>query len=382
MNRNKSSTQFLIIIVGIWLFYYLNHEKKEQINHQKVIKYWPYVQVMWNKNDNLRSVKRVFDRLGHSVVNGSNGDDWDVLWSIEYPFNMFDYEMKNLKPHQRVNHFPGIGYITSKSFMTTNNRMKFLPAAFEFPRMFEQFQNFVNQFPDKKFVQKNGSNRGVKIVSKDEINFETSDEIFYQEFISNPLLIDDRAFDLGVYVLITSIDPLRIYRFKSEVLLRFCPEPYHPFDEDNIEKYVVYETQKTIFEMPSLNEMCTKMGFSFKESFEFHLGSRGFDVEDLWNQVDDAIVTLVHSNERNLVYKTKDFGSNNHFFELVRFDFIIDEDFEVHLMEVNMSPNLTPACEKFEGHALGYEQVVLNTLQCVMGVVSYSDHHFRFEFFL
>ncbi len=34
---------------------------------------------------------------------------------------------------------------------------------------------------------------------------------FLQEFISNPLLIDGYKFDIGVYVVITSVKPLRIY---------------------------------------------------------------------------------------------------------------------------------------------------------------------------
>lgn len=341
------------------------------------MRYWPYVENKWNKNDNLRTMKRVFDRLGHEMVNGSIDPEWDVMWSIEYPFYKFSREMKTLKPHQRVNHIPGINFITYKKFMLTHNRFKFIPPAFEFPRMQNEFKSFVEKNPDKKFVVKNGFNRGVKIVEVDKINFEALKEEIIQEFIYNPLLIDGHAFDLGVYVLISSIDPLRIYRFKSEVLLRFCPEPYHPFDANNVEKYVVYETQKTVPEMPSLRDLATKMGFSYKVSFETHLRSQGVDVKKLWEDIDDAIASLILKNEENLIAKTREFGSPEHFFDLVRFDFMIDDKINVKLIEVNMSPNLTPAEDKFEGHALGYEQVVYNALQCVMGINTYSYHHVK-----
>lgn len=96
--------------------------------------------------------------------------------------------------------------------MTTHNFFPFIPATFEFPGMFENFKEFVEMNPEIKFVEKAESNRGVIIVSINEINFETPAKKIYQEFIDNPLLIDGHAFDLGVYVLITSIDPLRIYR--------------------------------------------------------------------------------------------------------------------------------------------------------------------------
>lgn len=229
--RRESSVSAATIAALAVLLFVLSSKKSQKFpdikSNSRAIKYWPYVERKWyyvflrkgkyfddgffrNPNDNLRTVKRVFDRLGHEMVNGSQ--EWDVLWSIEYPFEIFSEQMKNLTQHQRVNHFPGINYITYKAFMTTNNFFPFIPATFEFPHMLEEFKHFVKMNPEKKFVQKNGSNRGVKIVSTSEINFEKPGGKIYQEFIGNPLTIDGHAFDLGVYVLITSIEPLRIYR--------------------------------------------------------------------------------------------------------------------------------------------------------------------------
>ncbi len=42
-------------------------------------------------------------------------------------------------------------------------------------------------------------------------HFDMGANTFLQEFISNPLLIDGYKFDIGVYVAITSLQPLRIY---------------------------------------------------------------------------------------------------------------------------------------------------------------------------
>jgi tubulin monoglycylase TTLL15 len=217
-------------------------------------------------------------------------------------------------------------------------------------------------------VQKNQDNRGVQIVSLDDIDYFHSNEQFVQEFIENPFLIDGFAFDLGVYVLVTSLNPLRIYRFDEEILLRFCPKPYHPFDENDIDKYVVHESQKTIDEIPSLRRQVVEQKKSFKSSFESHLKATGFDPANLWRQIDDAIVTLLLANEQNILEATESFGKVENFFELVRFDFIIDDSFEVHLMEINMSPNLTPSADRFEIHAAGYEKVVHDALECVVGI--------------
>ena len=59
---------------------------------------------MWNKNDNLKTMKRVFDRLGYQRVDG-NKTEWIVMWMIENPYDELDYDFSTLKHYQRVNHF-------------------------------------------------------------------------------------------------------------------------------------------------------------------------------------------------------------------------------------------------------------------------------------
>lgn len=59
------------------------------------------------------------------------------------------------------------------------------------------------------------------------------------------------------------------------------------------------------------------------------------------------------------------FKSTHNFFELVRFDFIMDEDFNLYLMEVNMSPNITPETPKFEKNAVKREKMVYDVLYLI-----------------
>jgi D-alanine-D-alanine ligase-like ATP-grasp enzyme len=60
-------------------------------------------------------------------------------------------------------------------------------------------------------------------------------------------------------------------------------------------------------------------------------------------------------------------ASSTNFFELVRFDFNLDEHLNPFVMEVNMSPNLTPAHERFADNAMFYEQVIYNAVKMIGG---------------
>jgi tubulin monoglycylase TTLL15 len=74
-------------------------------------------------------------------------------------------------------------------------------------------------------------------------------DVFVQQFVDNPLLIDGRKFDLGVYTVVTSLSPLRVYIYEGDILLRFCPEPYQPFDSKILDKYVVGDDYTPIWEV-------------------------------------------------------------------------------------------------------------------------------------
>lgn len=51
------------------------------------------------------------------------------------------------------------------------------------------------------------------------------EDCIISRYIHNPLLVNGLKFDLRIYVLVTSYDPLRIYVYK-EGLTRLATEPY------------------------------------------------------------------------------------------------------------------------------------------------------------
>ena len=53
----------------------------------------------------------------------------------------------------------------------------------------------------------------------EDLNLQ-ADGTFVQEYVGRPLLVDGHKFDIGVYTIQTSIDPLRVYIYNGDMLLR------------------------------------------------------------------------------------------------------------------------------------------------------------------
>ncbi len=66
--------------------------------------------------------------------------------------------------------------------------------------------------------------RGIYLI-EDVNEISVDDTSVISRYISNPLLINGHKFDLRLYIVVTSFDPLRIYIYK-EGLARFASEQY------------------------------------------------------------------------------------------------------------------------------------------------------------
>jgi len=310
----------------------------------------------------LEHVFSLLERAGYSRVDVQS--EWDLLWAHDYPFRVMEHQLKKLKKHQKVNHFPGSGYITNKVNLATSG-LPHVPVAFKIPKQKTELIDYAKRFPDSLFVQKSNNHRGIRIQPLAELDLETKGT-FVQKFIHKPLLIDGHKFDIGVYTIITSIDPLRAYVYDGDVLFRFCPEKYHPFDANVVDKYVVGENYMPTWEVPSLKRYYQDMGFGMKQSFNAYLKSINRNPDEVWQQVDEALRSLLLSRETALLTATSKFPSSRNFFEMIRVDFVVDEDLNVFIMEANMSPNLSSL--HFAPNRLLYEQVIFNVLN-IVGVI-------------
>lgn len=346
-------------------------------NNLKNRKYWTYFRKEATSTDaRLKHVYRVLDAFGYhqeTPVSGKDisdiSSDWDLLWAFDYPFVNQYARLKNLKPHQKVNHLPGCGYITTKVELSTTP-LKYILPAFKLPSDKEKFLNFTEKHPKKKYVIKDNEHRHIKVKSLEEIKTEghlNTNGSFVQEFLDKPLLVSGHMFDIGIYTIITSVDPLRIYIYNGDVLLRFCPQKLKPFDPNNLDKYVVGDDYLPIWEVEKIQYWYKKLGYGMRDSLNAYLADDGRDGTTIWRQIEEAIGIAIHSKQSKIVEIIKRFKSKRNFFELMRFDFLVDEKLNVFLLEANMSPNLSSA--HFKPNQLLYEQVLFN----LFGLIGLGD---------
>lgn len=66
-----------------------------------------------------------------------------------------------------------------------------------------------------------------------------------QQYVSKPFLIDGFKFDLRIYIVVSSCDPLRIFVYKDG-LARFATVQYNEPSNGNLVR--LYETRRKIFQ--------------------------------------------------------------------------------------------------------------------------------------
>lgn len=108
------------------------------------------------------------------------------------------------------------------------------------PEEYDQFHRDKEaEDPEQLYILKPSASscgRGIKVVNKKSI-ISKKDGFIASKYIMNPHIFNGFKYDLRVYVLVTSFDPLRVYIF-NEGLVRFATEPYTNNPKDLKKKFV------------------------------------------------------------------------------------------------------------------------------------------------
>lgn len=116
-----------------------------------------------------------------------------------------------------------------------------------------------------------------------------------QEYICKPLLIDKLKFDIRLYVLLKSLEPLEIYIAKDG-LSRFCTEPYQEPNPKNLHHIFMHLTNYSLnvhsgnFVHSDSTSTGSKRTFS---SILYRLSSKGVDIKKIWSDIISLVIKTV-----------------------------------------------------------------------------------------
>lgn len=188
--------------------------------------------------------------------------------------------------------------------------------------------------------------RGIKVIGK-KTRINRKDGYLASNYICKPHLINGYKYDLRVYVLVSSYDPLRVYVY-NDGLVRFATEKYD-LDQSNLKKRFIHLTNFSVnkrsenFKQNKADgddeENTSKWSFkALKKAYD----ERNINYDYVFAQVKDVIVKTLISVEPHIVGNlNKCPGNRSSCFELYGFDVIIDKNLKPWLLEVNVLPSLS-----------------------------------------
>lgn len=310
-------------------------------------------------------VRRTVINTGFSLVRKSN--DWSGTWGKHMKSPMF----KTLKSTQKLNHFAGTFQIGRKDRLWRNMQrlaMKhgtkefgFLPQTFVLPQDLKLLKHswlYKNGSGGEKWIIKPPASArgvGIKVINRwSQLPKRVS--LIVQRYISDPYLINGSKFDLRLYVLVTSFNPLRIYLY-PDGLARFASAKYSSDDRDLRDRYM-HLTNYSINKLSSqytANEdanACQGHKWTLTKLWDY-LSSKGVNTRQIQANLTSLVIKTIMSGESPIVQLCAEHVTTRYnCYELFGVDVLLDADLRPWLLEVNISPSLHSA-SPLDAHVKG-----------------------------
>ncbi|TMW59216.1 hypothetical protein Poli38472_007361 [Pythium oligandrum] len=279
---------------------------------------------------------------------------WNLLWTWSKP----RVERKTLLAWQKVNHIHQAKELTRKDclkknigkYLAVGGRLKqaydFTPMSFLLPQEYVAFVTAfqerarrlaAQQLPPSKniWIMKPvalSRGRGISLVNElSQVVY--GEQVVIQEYIANPLLLDGFKFDLRLYVLVTSFNPLEAF-FYEDGFIRLCTRAYEDSDLSNLFVHLtnssIQKTNQDVELTPESEAGGTKMTLEYLWQ---RLEAMGADVPAVKNEIFAVLLKSLLCGEDQIPFQVNSF-------DLLGYDILLDADFRPWLIEINSSPSM------------------------------------------
>ena len=187
--------------------------------------------------------------------------------------------------------------------------------------------------------------------------------LLVQEYMAKPFLLDGFKFDLRLYVLVTSFDPLRVFLYRDG-LVRLSTQEYKAPCDGNLDDLFMHLTNYSInkhadnFEASDAADAGSKRSLAWLTEW---LDANGHDSALLWRRMADVVLkTLMIALPANVhAYKVAQsstssagLSTESKCFAIFGFDLFLDRKLKPFVIEVNRSPSFT--CDSELDHEIKF----------------------------
>ncbi|KAJ6662831.1 hypothetical protein lerEdw1_011035 [Lerista edwardsae] len=302
-------------------------------------------------NCKYESVRRAARRCGLKEV--GEDEEWTVYWT---DCSVSLERVMEMKRFQKINHFPGMAEICRKDLLARNlNRMlKLFPKEYSiFPRTwclpadYGDFQAYGRMRKNRTYICKPDSGcqgRGI-FITRNPKEIKHGEHMICQQYIAKPFLIDGFKFDMRIYVLVTSCDPLKIFLYE-EGLARFATMRYIEPSSSNLDDICMHLTNYAINKHHENFVRDDNTGSKRKLStLNTWMREHSYDTTELWQDIEDIIIKTLIAAHPVLKHNYRTCFPNHisgcACFEILGFDVLLDRKLKPWLLEVNHSPSFT-----------------------------------------
>ena len=281
-----------------------------------------------------------------------------------------------LQPYQKINHFPGTWGIGRKDSLAKNiarmkrqfgsNLFNIVPPSFILPGEEVALKEDVDSQTaalgavPTYIVKPSASScgKGIKLFRgmPPPVPVKANKLFVCQRYVADPLLVQDRKFDLRMYCVATSFDPLRLYLF-DQGLVRFAAEKYRGPEKD-LDNIHVHLTNYSVNKTAELSRSGKGKGFESDEPVDIkwclsdlknHLATlHGATAatkmwDTIYTAIKDVVIKTFLSIEADVLARMRAEcrdPSGRGCFELYGLDLMVTKDLKVYLIEVNIMPSL------------------------------------------
>lgn len=309
---------------------------------------------------------------------GEGDNEWNIFWA-DKDWIHGSYEKVHLDPHQHINHFLNHYELTRKDLLVKNmkrmrrqyekdgkseeahERFNVYPMTYVVPQEYNMFVEEFKKHLGSTWIMKpvgKSQGTGIFLVNKlaqvqnwkptnsykppaanrdleDEETGKEGPELYVvQKYVDDPLTIGGKKFDIRLYALVVSYQPLVVYMHRGG-FCRFSLSRYTT-DKSNMGDLAAHLTNVAV-QKHSGKGAYKRTGGKWDVNYfrkYIHAIAGADTVNKMFSGIEDIVINSLLSVQKAMI-------SDKHAFELYGYDILIDRHFKPWLLEVNASPSLT-----------------------------------------